>query len=180
MKTQQEHRTTMTSIQTFRKFIIRLPDGTLDVSGVISRGCYLAWLELKSREETDLSATAYYRALTNHVSGTASAYVSLFQTTNTHIHRNDARRLVRRKKKPFYCCFASAHLGLAFQLISTILVARTALAGFTKKLGKDSKPPRFPRTVRGCCLLRQSRRLYDLPLLVNRGGVVAPSSLCRP
>ncbi|KAH9255291.1 hypothetical protein BASA81_006731 [Batrachochytrium salamandrivorans] len=58
-----------TSLMVFRSYIVHLSDGTLDCSGVVSRDCYLAWLECKVAVETDAEAHKYHRTLTNHVSG---------------------------------------------------------------------------------------------------------------
>ncbi|KAH9255321.1 hypothetical protein BASA81_006773 [Batrachochytrium salamandrivorans] len=57
------------SLRVFREHMIRLPNGTLDVSGVVSRACYLRWLDTKNARESDVEAKRFYRTLTNQVSG---------------------------------------------------------------------------------------------------------------
>lgn len=49
--------------------MVRGEDGALDVSGLVSRACYLEWLNAKGVSESDKEAQKYHRTLTNHVSG---------------------------------------------------------------------------------------------------------------
>lgn len=63
-----------TSLQVFRDHIKRDPEtGEIDASGVISRACYVAWLQVKGACESDLEARRYHRILTNHCSGVGPA-----------------------------------------------------------------------------------------------------------
>ncbi|KAH9261010.1 hypothetical protein BASA81_000714 [Batrachochytrium salamandrivorans] len=64
------HQKNSRSLKVFRPFIKRLADGTLDVSGVISRDCYEQWMHARHAVETDDEAQKFHRTLTNHVSGT--------------------------------------------------------------------------------------------------------------
>lgn len=59
-----------TSLRVFRAAMRRREDGSIDVSGVISRQCFRAWLELKNVSESDAESLKFRRVLTNHVSGT--------------------------------------------------------------------------------------------------------------
>lgn len=64
---------TAPSLKLFRPFIKRTETGLLiDASGVMSRECYLAWLQAKNVHENDEEAKRFLRTLTNHVSGTVS------------------------------------------------------------------------------------------------------------
>jgi hypothetical protein len=58
------------SIKTFRNYLTVFPDGQIDASRVISRECFLEFLELKSSKESRDEAERFYRILTNHISGT--------------------------------------------------------------------------------------------------------------
>lgn len=58
------------SILLFKGFVVRAVDGSvLDASGVNSRRCYLAWLEIQGRPETDQEAKRFQRVLSNHICG---------------------------------------------------------------------------------------------------------------
>lgn len=61
----------------FRKFINRKHDGDLDVSGVISRDCYLTWLAYKHMKESKDSPAQFRRSLINSVSGEVRCYLLL-------------------------------------------------------------------------------------------------------
>ncbi|KAH9254012.1 hypothetical protein BASA81_007887 [Batrachochytrium salamandrivorans] len=54
------------SLKVFRPFIKRLADDTLDVSGIISRDCYVQWMRARHSHETDDEAHKFHRTLTNH------------------------------------------------------------------------------------------------------------------
>ncbi|KAH9253988.1 hypothetical protein BASA81_008112 [Batrachochytrium salamandrivorans] len=66
---------TSNSLRVFKQFMLRRPDGTLDVLGAISRECYENWLEIKHASDCEAEATKFYRALTNHVAGTRHPHI---------------------------------------------------------------------------------------------------------
>lgn len=53
----------------FRSFIHASDTGELDASGILSRDCYLAWLEHRKQRETPKEAKRFQRTLSNHLSG---------------------------------------------------------------------------------------------------------------
>lgn len=63
-----------TSLHVFRSHIIRLENGDLDVSGVLSRDCYEAWLNSKAAIDCMKEARKFHRTLTNHVSGVGFSF----------------------------------------------------------------------------------------------------------
>lgn len=80
----------------FRRFIDRKREGDLDVSGVISRDCYLAWLAYKHMKESKDSPAQFRRSLINSVSGEVRGLLLMQGLTLSH-----RRRLNQTRKKPF-------------------------------------------------------------------------------
>ncbi|KAH9249451.1 hypothetical protein BASA81_012813 [Batrachochytrium salamandrivorans] len=64
-----------TSLRMFKQFVFRQPDGTLNVSGTISRECYESWLRVRRSQDCEAEAGKFYRALTNHVAGTSHPHI---------------------------------------------------------------------------------------------------------
>lgn len=73
-----------TSLGVFRQYIFRQPDGTLVVSGAVSRECYENWLKIKRSSDSEAEATKFYRALTNHVAGTVRALSATLAPLTPH------------------------------------------------------------------------------------------------
>lgn len=58
-----------TSLQVFRAHLPRLEDGSIDAQRVLTRECYLDWLQAKGKLESDSEAKKFQRSLSNHLSG---------------------------------------------------------------------------------------------------------------
>ncbi|KAH9255992.1 hypothetical protein BASA81_005768 [Batrachochytrium salamandrivorans] len=87
----------LTSLQIFRSYMVRHhEDGTLDVSGLVSKACYQEWLNAKGVVESDSEARKYHRTLTNHVSGVDGR--SPFE-----LQEEQAILILFRKRKPWPC-----------------------------------------------------------------------------
>lgn len=88
------------SLTLFRAFMVRTPND-LDVSGVISRDCYLAWLRSKQSTCCGDLARKYRRALTNHVSGSVNFVSSPFVVHKLTLQRMGDYHLIQRKRPLF-------------------------------------------------------------------------------
>ncbi|KAH9255993.1 hypothetical protein BASA81_005769 [Batrachochytrium salamandrivorans] len=87
----------LTSLQIFRSHIVRnAEDGTLDVSGLVSKACYQEWLDAKFALRSDAEAKKYHRALTNHVSGVDGR-------TPFEPEEEEAILILLRKREPWPC-----------------------------------------------------------------------------
>lgn len=85
------------------------------MSGLVSRECYMAWLEAKRASESDSEAAKFKRSLTNHVSGSVSLVckqATLYINTAAHIQdgrvpfdpeEEEALLIFLRKKAPWPC-----------------------------------------------------------------------------
>ncbi|KAH9255994.1 hypothetical protein BASA81_005770 [Batrachochytrium salamandrivorans] len=85
-----------TSLQILRSYVLRFPNGTLDVSGLISTACYEEWLLAKFAHPNDAEAKKYHRILTNHVSGVDGR-------TPFDPEEEEAILILLRKHEPWPC-----------------------------------------------------------------------------
>jgi hypothetical protein len=58
-----------TPLQLFKSFLFVLPDGTLDASKIHSRECYLHFLTIRHKVDTDNEVQKFRRTLSNQLSG---------------------------------------------------------------------------------------------------------------
>jgi hypothetical protein len=123
------------AIRIFREHIVHHPDGTVDATNVISRQCFLSWMNSHQDRDTlvesKLLAKRFQRVLSNHLAGVDG------RVPFEEAHEKAILRLLRRKVR--WPCFSEG-----------IDVGRTGFRseGYHEKIIKSTITTRATRPAR--------------------------------